>query len=88
MRREEFRKRWLSPLAVRFRGFNPEGLFAAIYPFVCLFMLRMAPVCGCLFIFCAWADGGANAHVRGTVAGLPRLLHSDEYTVAHERWPS
>lgn len=52
-RREEFRKRWLSPLAVRFRGFNPEALFAAIYPFVRPFMSRLALVCGCLFILSA-----------------------------------
>ena len=68
-RREEFRKRWLSPLALRFRGVNPESMFTAIYPFVRPFMSRTALVCGCLFILSAL--GLAAVHWRAFTARLP-----------------
>ncbi|MBA4019009.1 MAG: hypothetical protein C0483_17715 [Pirellula sp.] len=68
-RREEFRKRWLSPLAVRFRGINPETLFQVMYPFVRPFMSRTALVCGCLFILSA--VGLAAVQWRTLAARLP-----------------
>ena len=68
-RRQEFRKQWLSPLALRFRGINPEAIFAAIYPFVRPFMSREALICGCFFILSAL--GLVAAQWRAFTSRLP-----------------